>query len=173
MKRNDIQDSLQEGFEPAPLPPIGPDGAVTIPPLRRMPVAAPSLCQAGPCIHYHRFVTQLEAARPIANELGEHGQLVGDAPEMPVHVQTHHYCYPTTGVETELGSLPVVECNKWAPVDPRVSSSRKASEEKFFATEQGQAFLRELAAFRGEQAETETVAVAASEAPTTEGDITP
>ena len=32
------------------------------------------------------------------------------------HVETHHYCYPDTGIEMNLGSLPVVECNRWEPV---------------------------------------------------------
>jgi predicted Zn-ribbon and HTH transcriptional regulator len=31
------------------------------------------------------------------------------------HVQTHHYCYPDTGIEMPLGALPVVECNRWDP----------------------------------------------------------
>jgi len=44
------------------------------------------------------------------------------------HVQTHHYCYPDVGIEMPLGSLPVVECNRWEPepaasgVDARIEA---------------------------------------------------
>lgn len=31
------------------------------------------------------------------------------------HVETHHYCYPSMGIEMPLGSLPVVDCNLWDP----------------------------------------------------------
>ena len=61
MRRNDVQDELQEGFEIGPLPAVGPDGAPDIPPLRDIPPPRPRLCEAGPCRNYHQFVIQLDA----------------------------------------------------------------------------------------------------------------
>jgi len=170
VRRNDVTDSLQEGFEPSPLPPIGPDGAVSIQPLKRLPVAGPRLCEAGPCVHYHRFSTQVDAARPIGDKLGENGQVLGEAPDAPIHVQVHHYCYPTVGIETELGSLPVVECNLWEPEPASEKAARARSEAAYFETADGQRFLRELAEFKGIEDDTNDIAINAS---TTEGDETP
>jgi len=117
-------DDLAEGFEPSPLPPMGPDGAPQIPALRVIPPARPSLCHAGPCVHYHRIVIQVDAADPRAVKvpirLPESAPGVESAPSGSVyrapaayHTQTHHYCYPDTGIEIDLGALPVVECNRW------------------------------------------------------------
>jgi len=127
MKTQDPHSELQDGFEVAPLPPIGPDGAPLIPPQRVGPPARPSLCQAGPCRRYHKLVVQVDAATPGAVRLPialPHG--TPGAQETPqgtvyrapaaFHVQTHHYCYPDTGIEMPLGALPVVECNRWDPI---------------------------------------------------------
>lgn len=126
MKIQDPHSDLQDGFEVAPLPPIGPDGAPQIPPQRADPPARPSLCQAGPCRRYHRLVVQVDAATPgavrlpIALPRGTPGAELtpqGTVYRAPAafHVQTHHYCYPDTGIEMPLGALPVVECNRWSP----------------------------------------------------------
>lgn len=149
---NDTQDDLQEGFEVAPLPPLAPDGAVTISPLRKLPTVAPRLCEAGPCVHYHCFEIQLDAARAIANELGENGTLIGEAPPQSFHTQTHHYCYPTTGVETKLGDLPVLKCNLWTPITLAEHNARNTRETEFYSTTNGQGFLHEVAAFQDGQA---------------------
>lgn len=137
-----VQDSLADGFEPGPLPPMGPDGAPEIPPLRHLPVLeAPRLCEAGPCVNYHRFSMQLDAARPIADRLEEGGVLAGEAPPAAFHSETQHYCYPSPGVEMELGSLPVLECNRWEPVSPMRTNSRKAREHEYLSSEEGKAFI--------------------------------
>lgn len=126
MKTQDPHSELQDGFEVAPPPPIGPDGAPQIPPQRADPPARPSLCQAGPCRRYHRLVVQVDAATPGAVRLpivlpdgtpGAQQTPQGTVYRAPAafHVQTHHYCYPDTGIEMPLGALPVVECNRWDP----------------------------------------------------------
>lgn len=118
MRSNDIRDKFQDGFEPGPLQ-VGPDGGIGMAPAARTIPPPPRLCEAGPCRNYHRFVTQLDAERAIggAVEQGEqHGRVTGDAGPDPFHVVTHHYCYPTVGIETDLMDLPVLECNRWEPV---------------------------------------------------------
>lgn len=133
MKTQDPHQELQDGFELAPPPPIGPDGTPQIPRRRAGPPARPSLCQAGPCRRYHRLVVQVDAEQPGAvrlpiapayNHTREDSALT-PCPECArgvlyrapaaFHVQTHHYCYPDTGIEMPLGALPVVECNRWDP----------------------------------------------------------
>lgn len=126
MKTQDPHQELQDGFELAPPPPIGPDGTPQIPPQRAGPPARPSLCQAGPCRRYHRLVVQVDAEQPGAVRLpivlpegtpGAQQTPQGTVYRAPAafHVQTHHYCYPDTGIEMPLGALPVVECNRWDP----------------------------------------------------------
>jgi hypothetical protein len=84
------------------------------------------LCQAGPCRRYHRLVVQVDAEQPGAVRLpialpegtpGAQETPRGTLYRAPAafHVQTHHYCYPDTGIEMPLGALPVVECNRWEP----------------------------------------------------------
>lgn len=175
MKRIVAQDELAEGFEPGPLPPIGPDGAVHIPPLKKLPVLElPRLCEAGPCVHYHTFTLQLDAARPIADRVGEGGVLEGDAPAQPFHTQVHHYCYPTVGIETELGALPVLTCNLWEPRDPDGENNRRHAEDRWFATPQGQAYLQKRQAWEDQrQAEHDAAIDAVNEDHDEQGDETP
>jgi hypothetical protein len=148
----DVQDALQEGFEVAPMPPIGPDGAPQLAPLRRVVPPRPRLCEAGPCRNYHRFEIQVDAANPRATTVpivlpegtpGAHPVTGGTVYQPPpvFHVQTHHYCYPSPGVEMALGDLPVTTCNRWDPsVEyPRSSCQCPAAvhQEKFLASEAG------------------------------------
>lgn len=107
-------DSLQDGFEPGPLQ-VGPDGIALSDNARIIP-PPPSLCEAGPCRNYHRFVTQLDANRPLAASVAQgerHGALEGDGGPQPFHTKVHRWCYPTSGVELELNDMPVLECNRW------------------------------------------------------------
>ena len=119
MKTQDPHNELQDGFDLAPVPPIGPDGAPQIPPQRVEPRARPSLCRAGPCRHYHRLAIQVDAATPGAVRLpivlpdGTPGAVPtaqGTIYRAPAafYVETHHYCYPDVGIEMPLGALPVV-----------------------------------------------------------------
>jgi hypothetical protein len=129
MRRIDVQDELKEGFEVSPLPAVGPDGAPSLPPLRTIAPPRPRLCEAGPCRNYHRFEIQIEAADPRARTVpvalpegtpGAQAVPGGTVYQAPAafHVETHHYCYPTPGVEMPLGALPVIQCNRWDPYLP-------------------------------------------------------
>lgn len=124
MRRIDAQSDLQDGIDPAPLPPIAPDGAPEIPELRPQVPPCPSLCQAGPCRHYHTFVTQADAANPMASVVpirlpegtpGARPVPGGTLYQAPAvyHEEQHHHCYPTSGVEMNLGAVPVLKCNRW------------------------------------------------------------
>jgi len=116
------RDGLQEGFDLAAPTHIGPDGGpVMAPPVTRSP-PRPSLCSAGPCVNYHRLEIQVEAEDPKAQlvpirlpagtprtEAVPLGTLVHHPATF--HTAVHHYCYPSPGIEIELGDVPVVTCN--------------------------------------------------------------
>lgn len=108
------------------------------------PPARPSLCSAGPCRRYHRLVTQVDAESPRAVRVrlpvvpgAAAPVLIPGAWETPqgtmyrapatFHVQTHHYCYPSPGIEMPLGALPVVECNLWDPAPDAQLEERRAA----------------------------------------------
>lgn len=126
MKRITPNDEMQDGFESAQLPPIGPDGAPDIPPVQAVPSPRPTLCQAGPCRNYHRLELEVDAALPmpvtVPIRLPRDTPGVQQSPKGTVytppadlHTQINHYCYPAEGIEIELGSTSVVQCNRWAP----------------------------------------------------------
>lgn len=128
MPRTDVRDELQDGMEPAHMA-VGPDGGAEIRPLKSELPPRPRLCEAGPCRNYHRFAVQMDAAAPLVKpvpahvptgtprtELGPRGAMYRPLPVF--HTQVHHYCYPSLGVETVLGDMPVTECNRWDPVEP-------------------------------------------------------
>ncbi len=157
MKTQDPHSELQDGFELAPPPPIGPDGAPVIPPQQADSPARPSLCRAGPCVHYHRLVTQVDAENPRAVRLpialpvgtpGTEQTPQGTVYRAPAafYVEVHRYCYPDVGIEMPLGSLPVVECSRW---HPEASRSTPASEarEHFHSSVRGRQFRAEVAAW--------------------------
>lgn len=132
VRRTSVQNTLTDNFEAGPLPPMGPDGAPTLEPVRPLPADPPRLCNAGPCRHYHQFQIQLDAQNPMAERKPDgtvvhHGRVF--------HVQTHHYCYPDVGIETELGSEPVLACNRWVPITRLLQT--KASVKRAFARELG------------------------------------
>lgn len=162
MQHNNVQDDLQDGFEPGQLPPVGPDGALELTPPRKMTSPPPRLCEAGPCVNYHRFEIQLDVTRPIAARVEPGGKLSGEAPPMPFHVRTFHYCYPTPGVETDLGELPVLSCNKWMPVDPQMRELDDGMRAEFLATDAGQQYQTALDAWIANQQDAENVAVESS-----------
>jgi len=160
MRSHDVQDELQEGFEVGPLPPMGPDGAPLLAPLERTRPPRPRLCEAGPCLHYHRFEIQTEAQDPravtvpVALPPGTRGAqevpggTVYQAPRT-FHVERHHYCYPTSGVEMRLGSLPVITCNRWHPISNPTSAhslgSRASDREDFWNSVEGVKFAADVA----------------------------
>lgn len=147
MKTNDVQDDLQDGFEPSSLPPIGPDGAPALEPMRRLPVLMPSLCTAGPCMRYHEFSVQLDVTRPIGERYIDGGKIEGDAGPMPFHPQVHRYCYPTTGIETNLGDLPVVTCSAWRPLSAEENAKRMLPQQAFLASAAGKKFTADRDAY--------------------------
>jgi hypothetical protein len=62
----------------------------------------------------------LPAGTPGAQEVP--GGTVYQAPAA-FHVETHHYCYPTIGVEMPLGALPVISCNRWNPYHDAITQN--------------------------------------------------
>lgn len=152
-KHRDLHDDLAEEFEPSALP-IGRDGAPVLEPLRKDKKPYPRLCEAGPCVHYHRMETQFDAAAPIAERVEEGGKLVGISTGAPFHTKVHHYCYPDVGIETDLGSMPVVTCNRWRPIGNeyrQVEMDRAA----WRGSADGQAYQAELDAWKADQAKPE------------------
>lgn len=96
-------------------------------PQRPPPDPRPSLCEAGPCRHYHRFAIQVDAEPPKVRRLPVVVPGVGDTYEAPAgfHAETHRYCYPDTGIEMPLGVMPVTECNRWEPVAPDAAKQKR------------------------------------------------
>src|SRR5215470_2227374 len=127
-RHTDLQDELADEFEPSPLPPIGPDGGPDLQPMQPSPEMHPRLCEAGPCVHYHTFQVQMDVQSPIAARVADGGVLAGAAPPQPFHVETHHYCYPDSGIEFKIGSLPVVTCNRWSPMLAGAHVNRERTE---------------------------------------------
>lgn len=154
-RSTDVRDELAEGFEPSPLPPVGPDGALELPKLRVFREPPPRLCEAGPCHHYHRFEIQLDAQAPQGARLLEGGKIeplhdaAGEVVAMPgaLHTEVHHYCYPDAGVETILGDLPVTSCNRWNPKLPAELETERCIIEAFMRSRAGQAYQAELDAW--------------------------
>jgi hypothetical protein len=167
MRRINVQDELAEGFELAPAPAMGPDGAVGMPALRVLAPARPRLCEAGPCRNYHRFEIQVEAATPraqmvpVALPAGTPGaQEVpgGTVYQAPAsfHVETHHYCYPTPGVEMALGALPVVACNRWNPYHDAITQDAGAlwdNRRAFMASPEGAQYTAAVMAWERARAQ--------------------
>src|SRR6185295_2340607 len=120
MRSNDVRDDLQDGVESAALPPMAPDGGLELEPAEPLDDPPPRLCEAGPCRHYHRMAVQMDAQNPMAER--RDGQLVRHA--RVFHTTVSHYCYPDVGIETNLGSLPVLECNRWVPIKSLLTMTR-------------------------------------------------
>ena len=128
----------------------------------RLPVIdPPSLCEAGPCRNYHRMVFVLDAQDPI----GERG---------PLRRAITRACYPSPGIEVELGD-PVLQCSLWNPevteaptqsvngviVDRAPGNDRDRARARFLSSEAGRAFSTEVATFEadagiGDDQESET-----------------
>lgn len=159
-RHQDPQDELADEFVVSPLPPIGKDGAPELQPMRRLPVHHPRLCEAGPCVHYHRMVLQMDVQSPMARR-GPDGAL--ESQEAAFHPQTHHYCYPDVGIETRLGDLPILECNRWSPITPAKRMFDDSIAEGFWQSDDGQRHQASIAAWRADRAREAQVA-ASSEA---------
>lgn len=121
------------GWEPAPLPAYGPDG-ITFPAPRPSLPLAPSLCEAGPCRHYHRVASVMDAADPA------------DGSEGTTHQQIVRACYPAPGIELEVGETPVLACSRWEPDNEqaRLDSLR----DQFLRSPAGKEYQAAMARFR-------------------------
>lgn len=144
MRSNDV--NMSDDFEPAPLA-IGPDGGIAVTAEAKIIPPPPRLCEAGPCVNYHRFVTQLDAEAPIGQALERGGKIIGMPEGQPFHTETHHYCYPTVGIETNLGALPVLECNRWEPNFDVANAVRDDRRKRFLESDAGKAFADARAAW--------------------------
>lgn len=153
MRHNDIQDELQEGWDPAPLPPVAPDGGIEIQSLRVAAQAPPSLCEAGPCRHYHVFQMELDVQKPLADRV-ERGTLIGAPPDIPVVVQTQKYCYPDVGIELgPLGEHNIMSCNRWSPIAEHERKHDDEMRARFFETDAGKQYRTVLDAWIASQRE--------------------
>lgn len=150
MRTNDIRDELQDGVEDAKLPPIGMDGGFQPEPPKLFD-PPPRLCEQGPCVNYHRMAIVMDSAKPKGDHVDDDGRIVGPAPEVRDHLLIHHYCYPTPGIETRLGSLPVVECNRWSPLSRAAGSVLERYQDDFLETDEGKAYRAELTAWADRQ----------------------
>lgn len=149
MRSTDIRDEVGAELEPAPIA-VGPDGMHLRDNARAIP-PPPRLCEAGPCRHYHRFVSQLDAERPMGATVEPGGRVTGDGGPQPFYTEVHHYCYPDVGIETILGAMPVLECNRWDPVEREEPSAR--------AREVAVQYMRELDEWKAARAAEESPAV--------------
>lgn len=96
---------FQDGWDPTAAAPIGPGGEVLPSPKMRPVIEPPTLCDQGPCRHYHQLVTLANAQGP------KDGSLVA-------YKQTVKTCYPEPGIEMPLNDVPVFACNRWDPGVP-------------------------------------------------------
>lgn len=145
-------EQLQEGFTPAPIPPLALDGGPVLEPAPLfLPVIAESLCDQGPCRHRHRLAVATDAERGADGEehqrpkIGPDGEPIvkhqepdviawnGEMRPGRVIYETESYtpvtitrlCYPSPGVKIELGEdEPICECSLWDPEDPDSEEAR-------------------------------------------------
>lgn len=127
------------------------------------PPARPSLCQAGPCRHYHRLVVQVDAEDPSAVRLPiappPGTPFTSQTPQGAVyrapasfHTQTHHYCYPGSGIEIELRALPIVGCSRWNPMDADDHFQEGLRRQLFEGTEEGKRYRAAVEAWEADRA---------------------
>lgn len=136
----DPSDRLSEGWEPAPLPARTPNDPMPSSP--RLPVLslpAPTLCEQGPCAHYHKAVLRFDAATPM------------DGSQDVTHVQNLRSCYPTAGISIELEDSPVFECSRWSPLDLAFKARLERLRSDFMESAEGAQYAGELAAWRADQ----------------------
>jgi hypothetical protein len=99
-------DRLSEQFVASQMPPVAPDGGLLLEPaaLDPLPAAEGSLCSIGPCRNFHELVLSIDAQEPLGEETG-----------VRAHRNTVRTCYPSPGIEADLGEETVYECNRWDP----------------------------------------------------------
>lgn len=131
----DATTHLQDGYEPAPMPPPAPDGGPVLPAARSLRVIREvALCDQGPCRYQHVHTGKVDAQMPLDGsplvrpKLDAFGEPIRKATEpdgTPIW-ETEEYtpkerirsCYPAAGVVLELSAdEPITECNRWDPED--------------------------------------------------------
>jgi hypothetical protein len=121
-----VPSELSEGVDLTQPPPIDPRGGFEARPKATFD-PPPRLCEQGPCVHYHRLGIQMDVEAPKGDGVdAESGAVLGAAGEMPIHIQTSHYCYPDVGIEMVLGSEPVMSCNLWEPRSRNLEAVQQA-----------------------------------------------
>jgi hypothetical protein len=100
-KQIDITDRILGDMMPSPL---GPQGANPAPVPAPRQVAPISLCQLGPCSHYHELRTMMDAQEPIDGSGADR-----------VYLNLTRTCYPSPGIEIDLSAHPVRTCSLWDP----------------------------------------------------------
>lgn len=129
-------EELIESFEPAKMPPLGPDGGPTLEPAGPfLRVVTDSQCDRGPCRHRHVLLTAMDAERPmdgsglerprrgpdgepVIKYIDDDGREIYET-EPWTPLERHRYCYPSPGVRIELDASEAVhECSLWDPEDP-------------------------------------------------------
>lgn len=166
MKTLRPNDALADGWEPSPPPHVGPDGLAIGPPSVENVPPYPSLCEAGPCVHFHRFEIQVEATSPLSQQVPielPDGPRVEATPggkvyrPLPVfHTRVERYCYPDTGIELELGSTSMVRCNRFSPVggweEYRRPRMRKPTDENPSGDSRSQSYIAKVKAWKDARA---------------------
>lgn len=125
-----------EGIEPAPLPPIAPDGGLMPGPIGSppsVPAATPKtfVCLRGPCRHYWELVTFMAAGNP-SGTFGEDGLRDPDTGK-PIALprQINRTCLAHPGTETELTEDMVYDCNLWDPIVPGERLARDKNRRRY------------------------------------------
>lgn len=138
MQRSTLTSRFLAGFVPGQLPPRGPNGMIPAgPPLiedsdGHLPIIdPPTLCEAGPCRSYHRVVSVMDAQNPVAGA-------------GPTRRQITRSCYPTSGIELELGETPVLQCSRW---EPESAAARDEARRVYLKTPVGKQFIADSVAF--------------------------
>ena len=121
--------------EPAPLPPIGHDGApilgaIGLPP--PVPAATPRnfVCLRGPCRFYWELHTFMGSGNPAAT-WGEDGLKDEDGNRIREPRQINRVCLVHPGTETELTEDCVFHCTKWDPLLPRETKRLERRRSKY------------------------------------------
>ncbi len=77
-----------------------------------------SLCELGPCVHFHLLRTKLDAQTPQ------------DGSHQKTYTNITRTCYPHSGIEMDVSDHPVRECSLWDP-RPDVEETRVARRRSF------------------------------------------
>jgi hypothetical protein len=158
--RSSLTSRFLAGWEPAVLPARGPDGMIPAPPPSKLPVIEPPrLCEAGPCRHYHRVESLLDAQGPMDGS--------GD----PAHTQVTRACYPAVGIELELSETPVLRCSRWEPDNEQARLD--GLRDQFLKSPNGKQYAAQLAAFEEAVAEQDEIDNVVNEQNDADREMTP